>query len=293
MARLGGDEFAVLQVGAQQPYGATALAARVIESLAEPFEIDGQQIVIGTSIGVALAPTDGREPDQILKSADMALYRAKADGHGIYHSFQPEMDAQMQSRRVLELDLRKAMAAGEFELHYQPKVDLATNKVGGFEALLRWKHPVRGFVSSAEFIPLAEEIGLIVPLGEWLLKEACAEAATWDNRLGVAVNLSAAQFRSSALVLSVASALGASGLAASRLELEITETVLLHDTAAVLRSLHQIRDLGVRISMDDFGTGYSSLSYLRSFPFDRIKIDRSFVSEVGKTTIASRSSVRS
>jgi diguanylate cyclase (GGDEF)-like protein len=282
VARLGGDEFAILQVGAQQPTGAKALAARIIESLAQPFEIDGHQIVIGTSVGVALAPTDGREPDQLLKNADMALYRAKADGRGIYHFFQPEMDAQMQARRMLELDLRKAMSADEFELHYQPKIDLATNKVGGFEALLRWKHPVRGFVSPAEFIPLAEEIGLIVPLGEWVLKQACTEAAKWDNRLSVAVNLSAAQFRSSTLVLSVVSALGSSGLAASRLELEITETVLLHDTAAVLQSLHQLRDLGVRTSMDDFGTGYSSLSYLRSFPFDRIKIDRSFVGEVTK-----------
>jgi EAL domain-containing protein (putative c-di-GMP-specific phosphodiesterase class I) len=212
----------------------------------------------------------------------MALYRAKADGRGIYHFFQPEMDAQMQARRMLELDLRNAFAAGEFELHYQPKIDLATNEIGGFEALLRWNHPRRGMVSPAEFVPLAEEIGLILPLGEWVLKEACMEAARWDNQLSVAVNLSPAQFRNSTLVLSVISALGASGLSASRLELEITETVLLQDTAAVLEALHQLRDLGVRISMDDFGTGYSSLSYLRSFPFDRIKIDRSFVAELGK-----------
>jgi len=282
VARLGGDEFAILQVGSAQPTGATALANRIIETVAEPFDIEGHQIVIGTSIGVALAPGDGDEPDQLLKNADMALYRAKADGRGMYHFFQPEMDAQMQARRVLELDLRKALAAGEFVLHYQPKIDLATNQVGGFEALLRWNHPTRGMVSPAEFIPLAEEIGLIVPLGEWVLKEACSEAARWDNKLSVAVNLSAAQFRNSTLVLPVISALGASGLAASRLDLEITETVLLQDTASVLESLHQLRDLGVHISMDDFGTGYSSLSYLRMFPFDRIKIDRSFVAELGK-----------
>ena len=282
VARLGGDEFAILQVGSAQPTGATALANRIIETIAVPFDIGGHQIVIGTSIGVVLAPSDGNEPDQLLKNADMALYRAKADGRGMYHFFQPEMDAQMQARRMLELDLRKALAAGEFELHYQPKIDLATNEVGGFEALVRWRHPTRGMIPPMEFIPLAEEIGLIVPLGEWVLKEACSEAARWDNKLSVAVNLSAAQFRNSTLVLPVISALGASGLPASRLELEITETVLLQDTATVLESLHQLHDLGVRISMDDFGTGYSSLSYLRMFPFDRIKIDRSFVAELGK-----------
>jgi diguanylate cyclase (GGDEF)-like protein/PAS domain S-box-containing protein len=282
VARLGGDEFAILQVGIQQPNGATALATRIIEAIAEPFDIEGHQIVIGTSVGVALAPTDGEEPDQLLKNADMALYRAKADGRGIYHFFQHEMDAQMQARRVLELDLRKALANGEFELHYQPKIDLANDEVGGFEALVRWNHPTRGRVPPNEFIPLAEEIGLILPLGEWVLREACTEAARWDNKLSVAVNLSAVQFRNNTLVLSVIAALGASGLAANRLELEVTETVLLQETFSVLEALHQLRELGVRISMDDFGTGYSSLSYLRSFPFDRIKIDRSFVAELGK-----------
>jgi diguanylate cyclase (GGDEF)-like protein len=282
VARLGGDEFAIVQVGAAQPTGAKVLASRVIEAIAEPFNIDGNQIVIGTSIGVAVAATDGNEPDQLLKNADMALYRAKADGRGTYHFFQPEMDAQMQARRILELDLRKAMVAGEFEIHYQPFVNVATGAIAGFEALVRWNHPTRGVVLPTEFIPLAEEIGLIVPLGEWVLRRACMDMATWDRELSVAINLSPAQFRNHTLVLSVISALGASGLAATRLELEITETVLLQDTATVLAALHHLRELGVRISMDDFGTGYSSLSYLRMFPFDKIKIDRSFVAELGK-----------
>jgi EAL domain-containing protein (putative c-di-GMP-specific phosphodiesterase class I) len=192
------------------------------------------------------------------------------------------MDAQMQERRRLELDLRKALIANEFELYYQPIVQIATGEVGGFEALIRWNHPERGLVMPGAFIPVAEEIGLIVPLGEWVLRKACMDAAAWPSKLSVAVNLSAAQFRNPMLALSVVSALGQSGLSASRLELEITETVLLQDDRAVLDTLHQIRDLGVRICMDDFGTGYSSLSYLRSFPFDKIKIDRSFVSELGK-----------
>jgi len=282
VARLGGDEFAIVQLGGQQPTGASLLATRVIEEIARPFDVEGHQVVIGTSIGIAMAPKDGREPDQLLRNADMALYHAKAIGRGRYQFFRPEMEAQLQARRMLELDLRKALEAREFELYYQPLVDLAANEVCGFEALIRWNHPERGFVPPDEFIPLAEEIGLIAPLGEWVLKTACLEAATWPGNLKVAVNLSAVQFRSRTLVLSTASALGASGLPASRLELEITETVLLQDTAIVLETLHQIRALGVRFAMDDFGTGYSSLSYLRSFPFDKIKIDRSFVRELGK-----------
>jgi predicted signal transduction protein with EAL and GGDEF domain len=214
-------------------------------------------LIVGTSIGITMAPADGSEPDQLLRNADMALYRAKSDGRGTYHFFQPEMDAQMQERRKLELDLRKALQGDEFELNYQPLIDLARGEVCGFEALLRWKHPERGLVSPDEFIPVAEEIGLIV-------------------------NLSPVQFRNPMLALSVVSALGQSGLAASRLELEITESVLLQADRNVLDALHQFRDLGVRICMDDFGTGYSSLSYLRSFPFDKIKIDRSFIRELGK-----------
>ena len=238
--------------------------------------------MIGTSVGIAIAPTDGNEPDQLLRNADMALYRAKSEGRGTYHFFQPEMDAQMQARRSLELDLRKALLAGEFELYYQPMIDLKSDKVCGFEALVRWNHPERGLIGPDDFIPVAEEIGLIVPIGDWVLKQACRDAMTWPGKLTVAVNLSAVQFRNPTLALSVVGALGASGLPASRLELEITETVLLQDDKAVLDVLHQIRALGVRISMDDFGTGYSSLSYLRSFPFDKIKIDRSFIRELGK-----------
>jgi len=281
VARLGGDEFAIVQSSAR-PTDASELAAELIETFSEPFEVHGHQVVIGTSIGIAMAPADGNEPDQLLRNADMALYRAKAEGRGTYHFFQPEMDAQMQERRRLELDLRKALIANEFELYYQPIIQVATGEVGGFEALIRWNHPERGLVPPNAFIPVAEEIGLIVPLGEWVLRRACMDAAAWPSKLSVAVNLSAVQFRNPMLALSVVSALGQSGLSASRLELEITETVLLQDDRAVLDTLHQIRDLGVRICMDDFGTGYSSLSYLRSFPFDKIKIDRSFVSELGK-----------
>ena len=282
VARLGGDEFAIVQFGAK-PTDATELAARVIEALSQPFEVLGNQVVIGASVGIAIAPTDGKEPDQLLRNSDMALYRAKSSGRGTYHFFQPEMDAEMQARHALEVDLRKAMLTGEFEIHYQPIVDVASEKITGFEALARWNHPQRGLIAPDEFIPLAEEIGLIIPLGEWVLRQACRDAATWPGKLTVAVNLSAVQFRNSALALSVVSALSASGLNAKRLVLEITETVLLqqHDRG-VLSLLHQIRDLGVKISMDDFGTGYSSLSYLRSFPFDKIKIDRSFIQELGK-----------
>jgi diguanylate cyclase (GGDEF)-like protein len=281
VARLGGDEFAIVQTNAR-PSDTSELAARIIDALVEPFDVHGHQLVIGTSIGIAMAPADGNEPDQLLRNADMALYRAKADGRGNYHFFQSEMDAQMQDRRKLELDLRKALLAEQFELYYQPLIEVKTGTVSGFEALLRWNHPERGMVPPDQFIPVAEEIGLIVPLGDWVLKQACRDAATWPADLSIAVNLSPVQFRNPTLALSVVSALGQSGLAASRLELEITETVLLQDDRAVLDALHQFRDLGVRICMDDFGTGYSSLSYLRSFPFDKIKIDRSFIRELGK-----------
>ena len=281
VARLGGDEFAIVQSGSR-PTDATELAGKVIEALSLPFEVLGHQVNIGTSIGIAMAPGDGREPDQLLRNADMALYRAKAEGRGSYHFFQPEMDSQMQERRRLELDLRKALLAEEFELHYQPLIDLASREVSGFEALIRWNHPERGVIPPAQFIPVAEDIGLIVQIGDWVLKQACNDAARWPGKLKIAVNLSAAQFRNPMLPLSIVSALAHSGLPATRLELEITETVLLQDDQAVLNALHEIRQLGVRICMDDFGTGYSSLSYLRSFPFDKIKIDRSFIKELGK-----------
>src|SRR5271156_473458 len=285
VARLGGDDFAIVQIDAK-PNDASELAARIIDTLVEPFDILGHQVVIGTSIGIALAPADGNEPDQLLRNADMALYRAKAEGRGAYHFFQSDMDAQMQERRKLELDLRKALLADQFELHYQPLIEVESGKVSGFEALVRWKHPERGLVPPDAFIPVAEEIGLIVPLGDWVLKQACREAVTWPDKLTVAVNLSAVQFRNPSLALSVVSSLGQSGLAASRLELEITETALLQENRAVLDALHQFRKLGARICMDDFGTGYSSLSYLRSFPFDKIKIDRSFICELGNANDA-------
>jgi diguanylate cyclase (GGDEF)-like protein len=281
VARLGGDEFAIVQRQAT-PAGASELAGKIVAELAEPFEVQGHQLIVGTSIGIAMAPADGSEPDQLLRNADMALYRAKSDGRGTYHFFQPEMDAQMQERRKLELDLRKALQGDEFQLNYQPLIDLVRGEVCGFEALLRWNHPERGLVPPDEFIPVAEEIGLIVPLGDWVLKQACRDAANWPAKTTIAVNLSPMQFRNPMLALSVVSALGQSGLAASRLELEITENVMLQADRTVLDALHQFRDLGVRICMDDFGTGYSSLSYLRSFPFDKIKIDRSFISELGK-----------
>jgi diguanylate cyclase (GGDEF)-like protein len=276
VARLGGDEFAIMQAGASQPTDATALASRLIEVIGAPYELDGKQVTVDLSIGIALAPGDGLDPEQLLKNADMALYRAKSDGHGLYRFFEPEMDARMQARRNLEIDLRKAIANGEFELFYQPLVDMKTEYVTGFEALIRWHHPERGMIPPLDFIPVAEETGLIVPMGDWVLRQACAEAATWPSNVKIAVNLSPVQFKNKILLPSV-SALAASGLSPNRLELEITESVLLQDSGATLAVLHELRDLGVRISMDDFGTGYSSLSYLRKFPFDKIKIDQSFI----------------
>ncbi|HYY85192.1 MAG TPA: diguanylate cyclase, partial [Beijerinckiaceae bacterium] len=226
IARLGGDEFAIVQVQAEQPRAATVLAERLIADLSRPFDIDGHQVVVGASVGVAFAPSDGTEADQLMKSADMALYRAKADGRGVLRYFESEMDAKMQARRALELDLRKALVEHEFELFYQPIVDLKSNRVSGFEALLRWNHPSQGLISPADFIPIAEDMGLIIPLGEWVLRQACKEAAGWPERVKVAVNLSPAQFKSKALALVVTTALADSGLAPDRLELEITESVL-------------------------------------------------------------------
>jgi EAL domain-containing protein (putative c-di-GMP-specific phosphodiesterase class I) len=216
----------------------------------------------------------------LLRNADLALYRAKSDGRGTFRFFEPAMDLQMQTRRVMEQDLRKALPSGEFELHYQPVVNLASNEISGLEALIRWNHPTKGLISPATFIPLAEEIGFIVPLGEWVIRQACATAALWPEHLHVAVNISAMQFHSPGLMQVIVGALAASGLSPTRLEIEITETVLLHNKEATLAVLHQLRELGIRIAMDDFGTGYSSLTYLQSFPFDKIKIDRSFVKNI-------------
>jgi len=280
VARLGGDEFAVVQRGLTSDMDATRLAARIVDSMAQPFEIQGQQVVAGASVGVALSPNDGVEPDELLKKADMALYRAKAEGRGGFHFFEPAMDEKLQARRALEVDLRKALVAGEFELFYQPLYNLAENRISGCEALVRWNHPSAGMISPADFIPLAEEIGLITPLGDWVLREACLQAVQWPSHIRLAVNLSPAQFRGRHLVSSVISALAHSGLEASRLELEITESVLLQNNADNLAILHDLKGMGVRISMDDFGTGYSSLSYLRSFPFDKIKIDQTFVRDI-------------
>jgi diguanylate cyclase (GGDEF)-like protein/PAS domain S-box-containing protein len=276
-ARLGGDEFAIMQVGASQPTDATALASRLIEVIGAPYALGGHQVTVELSIGIALAPSDGLNPDELLKNADLALYRAKSDGRGLCRFFEPEMDARMQARRTLELDLRNAIANSEFELFYQPLVDMKTECITGFEALIRWHHPERGMIAPLDFIPVAEETGLIVPMGDWVLHQACAEAAKWPSNVKIAVNLSPIQFKSKGLLQSVISALAASGLSPNRLELEITESVLLQDGDATLAVLHELRERGVRISMDDFGTGYSSLSYLRKFPFDKIKIDRSFV----------------
>jgi diguanylate cyclase (GGDEF)-like protein/PAS domain S-box-containing protein len=281
LARLGGDEFAILLADCSQAAEVNSLAARLNKVIGSPFDLEGHQAVIGVSIGIAVAPTDAANPEQLLKNADLALYRAKTDGRGTYRFFQPEMDALMQKRRALEFDLRRALSKGEFELFYQPIVNLTSGDVAGFEALLRWNHPERGLVSPLDFIGLAEETELIIPIGDWVLREACREAVKWPSNVRIAVNVSPIQFKSE-LALAVTGALAQSGLHAQRLELEITESVLLYNAESTLAMLHQLRALGVSISMDDFGTGYSSLSYLRSFPFDKIKIDRSFVHNVAQ-----------
>ena len=283
VARLGGDEFAVVQEAASsQPADATGLARRLVEALAAPFEVEGHQVVVGASVGVALVVDAPDDADSLLKCADLALYRAKADGRGTWRFFEAGMDARMQARRALEMDLRRALADGQLEVFYQPLVEAGRGGVSGFEALLRWRHPARGMVPPAAFIPLAEEIGLIGPIGIWALRQACAAVASWPGDLKVAVNLSAAQFRDRALADEVARALADTGLHPARLELEVTESLLLADDEGVLAMLHELRALGVRIAMDDFGTGYSSLSYLRRFPFDKIKIDQSFVRGLGE-----------
>ena len=280
VARLGGDEFAIVLLNAGEPAEVERLAARIIEVVSAGYEVDGHQVSIGTSIGVALAPADGATAHELLKNADTALYGAKANGRGTSCFYEATMNAALQSRRALEIGLRQAVSGEEFQLHYQPLVDARSHRVCGFEALIRWQHPEQGMIPPDRFIPVAESCGLIGVIGHWVLRRACLDAAAWPDDIKVAVNLSAAQFKDKDLVANVRAALAATGLQAHRLELEITESVLLHDSDAILAALRAIKALGVQVAMDDFGTGYSSLSYLRSFPFDKVKIDRSFIKDL-------------
>jgi diguanylate cyclase (GGDEF)-like protein/PAS domain S-box-containing protein len=283
VARLGGDEFAIIQTALKDPAEATDLVTRIYEAIRLPHDCAGHLLAADASIGIALSPQDGTEIDELLKNADLAMYGAKADGRRTYRFFEPGMDARVKELRALELDLRQAIANKGFELHYQPLVNLRDDVVTGCEALLRWRHPRLGMVSPAQFIPIAEDTGLINQLGEWVLNTACAQAVTWPDHIKVAVNVSPVQFRSGTLALKVASALASSGLRANRLELEITEAVLIRDDDVALATLHELKQLGVCIALDDFGTGYSSLSYLHRFPFDKIKIDRSFIKDIAES----------
>jgi diguanylate cyclase (GGDEF)-like protein len=282
IARLGGDEFAILHRGSN-PDSAAGLAQSLIDAMSKHSFIEGHEISIGLSTGIVIAPDDGSECDQLMRYADLALYRAKAEGRNTYRFYKPEMSAKMQSRRLLELDLGRALQAGEFGLVYQPQVTLATNELAGLEVLMRWAHPKRGAVSPEEFIPIAEDTGLIASFGAWVLHQACAEATRWPEKIRVAVNLSPAELRDHNFIAAVKRTLAETGLPAQRLELEITERVLMQKDEAVLSVLHQLRSCGIRIALDDFGTGYSSLNYLRSFPFDRIKIDRSFTADIHRS----------
>jgi len=282
VARLGGDEFAIVQTGVRNADDVTALVQRIFEAIRSPYDCLGHQVSTDASIGIALAPQDGTDLDQILKNADLAMYAAKAAGRRTHRFFEPAMDAQVRARRQLEIDLRQAIADSGFEVYYQPCLGLQDGSITGCEALVRWRHPQRGMISPAEFVPIAEDTGLINQLGEWVLTTACMEAAKWPDNIRLAVNVSPVQFKSGTLALKVIAALAASGLPASRLELEITEAVLIRDDEAALAILHQLRAIGVRIALDDFGTGYSSLSYLKRFPFDKIKVDRCFVSDIAE-----------
>ena len=282
VARLGGDEFAIVQTAVKTPAEVTELVRRVFDTIREPYECFGHQVTTDASIGIALAPQHGVDLDQILKNADLAMYAAKSAGRRTYRFFEPAMDAQVRARHILEVELRQAIIDGALEVYYQPCISLEDNKITGCEALLRWHHSERGMIPPAEFIPIAEDTGLINQLGEWVLTTACAEAATWPDHIKLAVNVSPVQFKSGTLALKIVAALAASGLAANRLELEITEAVLIRDDEAALAILHQLRGIGVRIALDDFGTGYSSLSYLQRFPFDKIKIDRCFVNDIAE-----------
>jgi diguanylate cyclase (GGDEF)-like protein/PAS domain S-box-containing protein len=284
IARLGGDEFAVIQTGIQSSAEVLSFVTRIYHAIRQPYHCLGHQLSTDASIGIALAPQDGTDLDQLVKNADLAMYGAKAEGRRTHRFFEPEMDASARARLSMEQDLRQALVNGGFEIHYQPLVDLRSGEISGCEALLRWRHPERGMVSPAEFIPVAEDTGLITELGDWVLRMACNEAATWPAHIRIAVNVSPVQLKCDTLALRIAGALAASGLDPRRLELEITEAVLIRDDEAALSILHQLRSIGVRIALDDFGTGYSSLSYLKRFPFDKIKIDRCFVADIAETS---------
>lgn len=285
IGRLGGDEFAVL-CEFDKPESLSLIGQRLIDLVSRPYLVDGHLVTVGASIGAALIPHDATEPDQLAKYADLALYRAKADGRGVMRYYLPEMAERAQARRLLEFDLRKALALRQFYLDYQPQFDTAWNRVSGFEALVRWQHPERGTVSPADFVPLAEETGLIVAIGEWVMRTAVAEASTWPQDVTIAVNVSPVQFRSGKLPDAVASILAETGVAPHRLELEITEGVLLDDGEANRVILTRLHELGVKIVIDDFGTRYSSLAYLQTFPFDKIKIDQSFVRDMSSDSEA-------
>ena len=284
LARLGGDEFAILIDGIDDKASLGNIADALQRCFDRSLSINDQQVSCGASIGIAMAPGDGEDGITLMKNADLALYRAKREGKSTYHFFEPALDEAARQRRQLELDLRAAIKDGGFELNFQPLYSLAERRLTGFEALIRWNHPTRGLVNPAEFIPLAEETGLIIPIGEWVLREACHQASIWPADVSVAVNVSPKQFAASGIASTVLSALSASGLAPQRLELEITESIFIADVDATLATLHSLRNLGVKIALDDFGTGYSSLSYLRSFPFDKVKIDKSFVEDLGTSS---------
>ena len=286
VARLGGDEFAIILLRMTDPAAGDKFAARIIETVSASYDIDGHQLNIGTSIGIALAPEDGANASVLLKNADTALYGAKANGRGTSCFYEDSMNVALQRRREIEVGLRQAIAQDEFQLYYQPLVDARTRRVSGFEALVRWQHPQHGMIAADSFIPVAESSGLIGAIGGWVLKRACIDATNWPGDIKIAVNLSPSQFKEKDIVGSVRDALAASGLAAKRLELEITESVLLNNSQSVLRILREIKEFGVEIAMDDFGTGYSSLSYLRSFPFDKVKIDQSFIRDLPADTNA-------
>ena len=277
VGRLGGDEFVVLQSVGSDRDAIDRLARDILCSIAQPLTIDGNELVPSTSIGIAIAPNDGHDGGTLLRNADLALYRAKEAGRGTYAFFEESLNQRAQERRQLESDLRLALEREEFELHYQPLFDLEQNRICSFEALIRWNHPKRGLISPADFVPVAEDTGLIVPIGAWVIRKACAQAASWPGQIRVAVNVSPVQFHRGTLHETILRALATTGLAPDRLEIEITESIFLEGSETTLRLLHALRALGVRVALDDFGTGYSSLSYLQSFPFDKLKIDRSFI----------------